>query len=141
MAWIKLENKPHRFQPGHEVRKPTVDLTMAEVKRVNRQLIEETFACYLTKRYGEVKQINSDDNKPVLDRIVSSVIVHAVNNGDAARLNFLLDRTIGKAKEQIEITAKDFDDTLNQIPLSNIITVAANVVSQRRLPTPGENNG
>jgi hypothetical protein len=44
---------------------------------------------------------------PVLDVMIIRVIIEAIRRGDSKRVEFLLNRTIGKVKEDIEITNPD----------------------------------
>lgn len=127
-----------RFEPGNDkggLKKGEVlrDFPMREVRAVNRKIVEETLAQYMTKSYGAIKQIHEDDTKPALHRMVASVIVNAIENGDASRLNFLLDRTIGPVKKQLELT-NEHEETLRAIPIENLITVANSLVKRDRLP-------
>jgi hypothetical protein len=42
---------------------------------------------------------------PMINRAIASIIMKAVDNGDEKRLGWILDRLIGKPKEEINITA------------------------------------
>jgi hypothetical protein len=52
----------------------------------------------------------------------ASVITKAIEQGDANRLNFLLDRTIGKVKDSLEVT-HNHDAALDLEPRENIVAI------------------
>jgi hypothetical protein len=45
-----------------------------------------------------------DPKTPVLEVTLGSIYAKAIKDGDYMRLNFLLDRTIGKVKEEVDIS-------------------------------------
>lgn len=45
----------------------------------------------------------SDENITNLERVVASILLKAIETGDFTRLNALLDRSIGKVKEHVEL--------------------------------------
>ena len=52
---------------------------------------------------------------PALDLVVIKVLIEAIRKGDEKRLGFLLDRTIGKVKEEIEVTGTPHDELMSII--------------------------
>jgi hypothetical protein len=54
----------------------------------------------------ELEKLLADPKTSALEVFVLSIISKGIKEGDQARLEFLLQRTVGKVKEKIEVTAK-----------------------------------
>ncbi len=93
------------FQPGNKIGKgrPKLDSYLVEVKKLNRDEVERTLADLMHGDRDKIKAVINDPATPMLRLMVASLIQKAITSGDPAILNFLLDRTIGKVKEQVEI--------------------------------------
>lgn len=52
----------------------------------------------------ELKQVIADKETDAADLMLSQIVVHAIKMGDHKRLEFILERTIGKVKETLEVT-------------------------------------
>lgn len=95
------------FEPGNKVAKghgrPKTDSYLAEVKKLNRDEVERTMAELMKGDRSKIKAVIEDPGTPMMRLMVASLIQKAITTGDPAILNFLLDRTIGKVKENIEI--------------------------------------
>jgi len=62
-----------------------------------------------------------------LEAMICSVIITAVKSGDFTRLNGLLDRTLGKVKEEIEQTIKNVtDEDLENLPQDALLKLISN---------------
>lgn len=55
----------------------------------------------------QLQAILKDPKTKVIDALVASIALHGIKKGDNARMNFLLDRIIGKVKDQVEHTGAD----------------------------------
>lgn len=62
-----------------------------------------------------------------LEAMICAVIVTAVKSGDFTRLNGLLDRTLGKVKDEIEQTIRNVtDEDLESIPQDALLKLISN---------------
>ena len=68
-----------------------------------------------------VKKKNHKNGKSSLEVMVAAIIGKAVAQGDHTRLNFLLDRTIGKVTDELAVSDGRFDKDFDKIPKENII--------------------
>ena len=59
---------------------------------------------YLTLSSEEISERMTDRTTPALEKMVGSIIQKAVDQGDQQRLTFLLDRLVGKVKDELDIT-------------------------------------
>jgi len=61
-----------------------------------------------------LKDILEDPKTPVGVLFIAQVLAKGIEQGDAGRLGFLLDRLVGKVKEVVEIQAQQEPMTLDQ---------------------------
>ena len=76
--------------------RPRLPPELAGAKKIHRRLVEASLATYLAMPVEELSVVLNDKTKPVLDHIICRIALLALKEGDAARLNFLLERIIGK---------------------------------------------
>lgn len=70
----------------------------------------------------ELKDFVANDDAPIVEVAVAAIYLKAASDGDFTRLNFLLDRSIGKVKDEIEQTVKSIsDEELDKIPREQIV--------------------
>lgn len=70
---------------------------------LNRIAFERICNQYLHLSKDELEDIVRRKETPVIELMVASVVIKAIKSGDQHRLNFLLDRLIGKVPERVEI--------------------------------------
>lgn len=73
-----------------------------EGRKINRMEVERVFNKLMNAAKDELISIGNDPKTPILEAITARVMAKAYNQGDHQRLNFLLDRLVGKVKETIE---------------------------------------
>lgn len=73
----------------------------------------------------ELQDVVKDPKSTMLEIMIASVIVKAAESGDYSRLDFLLSRSIGKVKEEIENTIKPAvgDEELDLIPRERLLAL------------------
>ena len=102
----------YRFKKG-EVHNPTGKSRMPEeLKRANkltRIQFDTLLNRFLQMKTPELNDIMSSDESPQIEKLVGSIIREAVNKGCPIRLNFLLEKIMGKL-------AWEEDRTLNVTP-------------------------
>jgi len=92
------------FKPGETGNpngRPPVPYEIRELRKHNRLEVEETFSKYLRMTAKELEEAAKSPYTSALDGMVIAVIMKAVQNGDQWRLNFLLDRVIGKVPDRV----------------------------------------
>lgn len=73
---------------------------------------EDTIYKYMFTSIKDLKTVLKDPETHAKDAVVLSVLVNAVEKGDNVRLNFLLERTIGKVKDVQDVNVKSMHKTL-----------------------------
>jgi len=74
------------------------------VPRLKKEEVEAVLARFAHMSRAEIRAKMEDPKTTMLEMMVGSVVLKAYKHGDQNRLNFLLDRTIGRVKEKIEVT-------------------------------------
>jgi hypothetical protein len=82
-------------QSGNPRGKPKQLLTKADV--------ETLFQKFAKKTKFELQEVIDDPKATMIEIMVASVMVRTVKDGDASRLQFLLDRAVGKVKDEIDL--------------------------------------
>lgn len=80
------------------------------IKKLTPSLVAALITKYCHKTKSEIMEALKDPNTSAIDLTICTVLSKAMNNGDHLRLEFLLNRTIGKVAERIEQVT--FDHTM-----------------------------
>lgn len=105
-------------QSGNPAGKPKGTLSSAEVSALMGK--------FCKKSRVELQAIIQDEKSTMLEIMVASVMAKAAKDGDYARLAFLLDRSVGKVKEEIEQTVRSIsDEDLDKIPRDALIKLVS----------------
>lgn len=94
-------------------------------KLFNQELVEKTFIKYMTMTIEEFEKIGQDKSLPALDHVIMMIIRKAGLDGDQQRLDFLLNRTIGKVADKTVNTNYDvnINAQLDMVPKDKLINL------------------
>lgn len=102
-----MPGKGKPFKKGNQAGKgkgrPSMPKDLKEVKSLTKSHVEKVMNKFADMTKAEIEAVIRDPNTTMLEHMVGSIAIKAVKDGDQQRLNFLLDRTIGKVKEVKEI--------------------------------------
>lgn len=89
----------------------------------NQDLVEKTFIKYMMMSVDEMAKVGEDRTLPALDHVIMMIIRKAGLDGDQQRLDFLLNRTIGKVVDKTENTdyRVNLNAQLDTIPKEKLI--------------------
>lgn len=91
-------------QSGNPAGRPKLPEDLRKSKKMNKIIFQGLLMKYLNCSLTELKKFKADSETKALDRIVISVIINAISKGDEKRLGFLMDRIIGKVKDEVEFS-------------------------------------
>lgn len=97
------------FEPGHAKAgpgRPPVPLDLKNVKPLGSDSIQRLIAALWETPLNELKDLKDNVFAPAGRAIMASILYRAWADGDHQRINFILDRTIGKVKDVVEVTQK-----------------------------------
>lgn len=97
--WVPGQSgNPKGRAPIPEDLKALKEMSQIEVDRSLHELIHFTFS--------ELEAIRKNQSTSNLKRMLIAVILEAIQKGDHYRLDFLLNRIVGKVKDQVEHSGK-----------------------------------
>jgi len=91
--------KDHGFkkgQSGNPSGRAKLPADLLEAKRCNKEQLETLLHKFLVMDKEALRQIMASPVSTMLELMVGSIIMRAVNDGCTMRLSFLLDRVLGK---------------------------------------------
>lgn len=101
-------------QSGNPSGKPKQLLTKDKVSSI--------LGKFATMTRDQLQDVAADPKSSMIEIMIASIMVKAAKEGDYARLDFLLTRSIGKVKDELELQARTIaDDQLDLIPKSKIV--------------------
>lgn len=74
-----------------------------EAKKTNRVSLERTLNEFLMLNRLELQKRLQNQSATMLELAVGTIVAKAAKDGDQIRLNFILDRLIGKVKDQVKV--------------------------------------
>lgn len=83
--------------------KGNVDKSLTEAHRYNKREMEQIFNRYLNLTFEDLQKLEKDQTLLAKDLLAIKIIVQGIKTSDPYRFNFILDRLIGKVKDQIDI--------------------------------------
>lgn len=113
-------------QPGGPGR-PHLPQEIREGRKLNQIRVSEVLNKFIDMPLEDVIRFVQDKTNPAMEVLVGSILVHGIKHGDQNRLNFLLDRLIGRVKEQHEHT---FAGNLNSVIVDMVEEIEKSNLSQ-----------
>jgi len=103
-----------KFQPGNPggPGRPKMPEDVLEAKRLSKAELERVFNKYIHLSKAELRSLIDKNNEEgdkltVIEAVVASILAHAMAKGDQIRLNFILERLVGKVPNQINLGSQD----------------------------------
>jgi len=90
-------------QSGNPKGRPPLPNHLKNIKRLTGDKFEAMVAKYGDMEEQQLVDALESKTTPVMEKIVCKVYLVALDHGDHIKLNFFLDRTVGKVKEVKEI--------------------------------------
>jgi regulator of sigma D len=85
---------------------------LKKIRKMNRDRLELVVSKYLNMNLIELNQVVKDPNTTALDHMICQIIIKSMATGDHARFNALMDRVVGKVKDQIELAANPHSELM-----------------------------
>lgn len=79
--------------------RPRVPEYVKSARKLTQVKFAEVLYKYINATFEDLKEVIENPKTPSLDLIVVKVLTEAIKHGDEKRLNFILERMIGKVKE------------------------------------------
>lgn len=92
-------------QPGGPGR-PRLPDDIKQSRALTKIELERILNKFMFLSIKEIDAISKDTTSIAIESVVASIVLKAVAFGDQQRLNFVLDRLIGKVKEVLDVNGK-----------------------------------
>lgn len=91
-------------QSGNPGGKPKLPDDIKQARKLSQIELERTINKLIYLPRSELKQVIENPATPMFEIMIASIIAQASQKGDQLRLDFVLNRMIGKVKEPVEVT-------------------------------------
>ena len=92
-------------QSGNPSGRPPVPPDIREARIMNKQDFARLLNQMMKLSIPEVTEIRASEDAPTSEVMVAQIVLAAAAEGDPKRADFILDRWIGKVKDEVEVTA------------------------------------
>lgn len=100
------------WKPGMEQSagpgRPAVTPQLKQLKKLNQESLAKILNELAHASIQELAAMSKETHRSVFEMIIISILKKAYEQGDQQRVNFILDRLIGKVKDQVEHTGDGF---------------------------------
>lgn len=96
-----------KFKPGvsgNPSGRPSLPEDLKSVKLLTPLELRARIMRFLNMEAAEIAQASADPRTNMLDRMIGSIVVKATEGGDQQRLDFILNRLVGKVQDKVEVT-------------------------------------
>lgn len=123
----KTPGSGRNFQPGNTYGRISKPNPMVTVLRAhNRESVQRVFNEAITMKRSELKQKLATEDLTVLENAIYSICEQSIVEADPTRLNFILDRLIGKPKEE----PPPLEVELKRIPTKELAAMAMEAIER-----------
>lgn len=95
-----------KFKPGHNKPgpgRPKVPLEIVEARKFSAHEVEILFTKFIQMTREQLASVKTNPEATLLELALHSIFTFAINRGDQVRLDFVLNRLIGKSQENLKI--------------------------------------
>ena len=96
---------PYKFKPGQSGNpsgRPKLPEDLKKARRLNQIEVGRLMNRFSDMSIGELRKLMENPSVSTLDLMIGKIVIEAIKHGDQSRLNFILDRMIGKVTEKVE---------------------------------------
>lgn len=107
-------------QSGNPDGRPTLPPEVKAARQMNGPMFELLINKYMGLPVDQLQVIAKDQSTPAIDLVVIKLLVMSIQHGDINRLKLLLEYTIGKVPDKLNVNAEVTNKTLYQQVLEEI---------------------
>lgn len=115
-------------QSGNPSGRPKLPTDVVEGKKFNQIEVARIFNRFVNYSFEDLKAVMNSPTSTTMELIIGKIMFEAIKSGDHMRMNFILDRMIGKVKEMVEHTGE----------IKNEVTVVHTHINDRIKQLKGE---
>jgi hypothetical protein len=98
-----------QFKPGQSGNpngRPQLSADERRIRKLTNDEIKEVGSLLLAGKESELAALVASDETPILKKWMANVALIGLKSGDERRMTALLDRIVGKVKEEIDINVR-----------------------------------
>lgn len=102
----KGQRPPNAFKPGtsgNPSGRPKLPEDIANARKQNANSVARILNAFMNMSLDDLKKLMASPATPTLELMIGRVVVESIKSGDQTRLNFILDRSIGKVVDKMEV--------------------------------------
>lgn len=84
--------------------RPLLPEDLKNVKKLKSDEAERLIVKFITMTHDQIVGVFNDPESPYLHKMLCQVMIKAVEQGSVAHLDFLLNRTIGRVLDKVEVS-------------------------------------
>lgn len=116
----------HRFGPGNcanpNGRPKLIDPGVSDYSRnLTKTAVIGALSTMLEASQEDLESVMNDRSVSAIKKAMASVIMACIKQGDYQRLEMLLNRTIGKVRDESLVETKNHDEALEKVPREKIV--------------------
>lgn len=96
--WVKGAASPNPYG------RPSVPQELKNIQKLSPRIVAALISRYTRLTRAELSAVIEDKTTSAIDVTICVILAKAMQDGDYSRFNFLLDRSIGRVKENVEIS-------------------------------------
>jgi len=106
-----MAKKPHAglFKPGQSGNpsgRPKMPKELKEAKTLNQIQVAQLLNKFTHMTAKQLEERFNDPNATTMELMICKIVHQAIKTGDQARMNFLLDRMVGKVADNVNFEGK-----------------------------------
>lgn len=108
-----------RFKPGQSgnpTGKPKDSPELRKLKNLTKQELVDVATMVVKGNLPDLKDIARDPTAPVVRVMLAAVCIKIIQKGDMSALNILLDRLVGKVKDELYLTTDNPPQIIVTLP-------------------------
>ena len=91
-------------QTGNPNGRPRVPEEVVAARKWDKKQVEQTLEKFLDWPLKDLAEHLNDKAIPVIEALIGKILIEGIKKGDHTRMDFLLNRLIGKVKDDVNIT-------------------------------------
>lgn len=111
-----VKNRFKKGQSGNPGGKPKAPDDIIHARKLNQIELERIVNGYLFKTRNEVTESLKNPSTGMMELMVASIMGKAVQLGDASRLEFILNRLLGKVVDKVQVDSNRVEIALSYNP-------------------------
>jgi hypothetical protein len=122
MARADTQFKPGKGSGGNPKGRPPLPPELAGIKEMTADEVKRTIAGVCRMTVEKLYELKANTQAQAFTVAIASMLIKAIEKGDYTNVDFILNRTIGKLKEQSEVTLlTETVEALKEVPREDLV--------------------